>query len=234
MKKIVLPVAGFILVAGMCINSCKKDTDPPPKHVGATNSFTEEFVDFFNLTSTGWLFIDNSTSNLSGGSTNAGWEQGRFGFDKSGTWHGFSAFSYNGLNTEYAYSTVWSSDTKVSVSGWMITPVLSVKNGDKISFYTRCDTTAAFANRMQVRMAKTSVDKLGSTSALSTGYYKDVLLDINPTQVLNGYPNTWTKYEYTFTGFSENTDVRIGFRHYLDKGTQFNGIGVDQFRFQVN
>jgi len=234
MKKYIFPLTGIFLIAGFFINSCKKDSDPPPTHVGTKTSFTEEFVDVLNLSTTGWLFIDNSSSSTSTSGPYASWGQGQFTYDKGGSWYGFSAYSYNNNIIEYAYSSVSSDNTSYSVSGWIITPVLSVKNGDKISFYTRGDTTQPFANRMQVRLAKTSSENLGSISALSTGYYTTVLFDINPNQALNGYPSTWTKFEYTFSGFSEETDIRIGFRNYLDKGSQARGIGVDQFKFQKN
>jgi len=234
MKKYIFPLTGIFLIAGICINSCKKDSDPPPTHVGTKTPFTEEFADVVNLNTTGWLFIDNSSSSTSTNGPYASWGQGLFTYDKGGSWYGFSAYSYYNTITEYAYSSVSSGNTNYSVSGWMITPVLSVKNGDKISFYTRGDTTQAFANRMQVRLAKTSSENLGGNSALSTGYYTTVLLDINSSQALNGYPTTWTKFEYTFSGLSGDTDVRIGFRNYLDKGSEARGIGIDQFKFEVN
>lgn len=232
MKKFILPVTSFFLIAGMFINSCKKDSQPPPTHVGTTASFTEEFEDVLGLSSAGWVFIDNSS--LSSNGPFANWTQGFNSFDKSGTWFGFTAYSFTTAWTEYAYSYVSSANTPYSASGWMITPVLSVKNGDKISFYTRGDTAGTFVNRMQVRLAKTSSDNLGSNATLSTGYYSDVLFDINAAQTVNGYPTTWTKYEYTFSGFSGNTDVRIGFRNYINNGSQARGIGIDQFKFEVN
>lgn len=234
MKNILPPLSILFLIAAMCINSCKKDSEPPPTHIGTTTSFTEEFQDVSGLGSSGWLFIDNSASSSSSGGPYANWTQGLFGYDKSGTWFGFTAYSYTNNQNEYAYSSARSTNSLYSVSGWMITPVLSVKNGDKISFYTRGDTVLPFKNRMQVRMAKTSSQKLGSSSALSTGYYSTVLFDINPTQSVNGYPTSWTKYEYTFSGLSENTDVRIGFRNYIENSSQARGIGIDQFKFQVN
>ena len=114
-----------------------------------------------------------------------------------------------------------------------MTPVLSVKNGDKISFYTRGETVGAHTDRMQVLMNKSVSDDVGHKPN-SVGGFTTILVDINPSQALNGYPTTWTKFEHTFSGISGKTDTRIAFRHYVTNTTNAKGIGIDQFRFQVN
>ena len=229
MKKYITLLAGMLLITYFFINSCHKES--LPSNVGIKTSFTEEFENVGILENKGWAFLDNSTS--SGGGPYAYWSQGTFGQDKAGTWYGFTAYSYSTDIREYAYSQATSSTSAISVSGWMITPTLSVKNGDKISFYTRCDTAAPCANRMQVRLANSSSTGLG-ISAMSTGNFSTILFDINSNQAIGGFPINWTKYEYTFSGISGNRDVRIGFRHYFSNLSQPRGVGVDLFKFEVN
>ena len=114
----------------------------------------------------------------------------------------------------------------------MLTPVLLVKNGDSISFYTRGDTTGNYTNRMQVLM-----DTLGSVNVghdvNSVGAYTSMLFDINPTQAAGVYPKTWKKYAYTFSGLTGSKKLRIAFRHYEFHPVNARGIGLDVFKFGV-
>ncbi len=233
MKKKLFPYVFcvVILLAGL-FNGCKKDSsiNPPPTDIGTTTSFTQEFDSVYKLATKGWVIKDNSPTGSSG--PYASWGQGINGFDKSGSWMGFSAFSYSTRKDEFAYSSSFSS-TNSTISSWLITPVLSVKNGDKISFYTRADTTGIYTDRMQVLMNKSASEVVGSSSN-SVGGFTTVLFDINSVQTAGGYPVIWTKYEYTFSGISGKTDARIGFRHYVSNTSGKKGIGIDLFKFQVN
>jgi hypothetical protein len=205
------------------VTSCKKNKSAPPTDIGTRTSFTEEFEDVSQLEAKGWVFKDLS-------SAQADWGQGQFGYDKGGKWRGFEAFSYTIDNTEYAYCFL--STDNSNTSSWMITPVLSVKNGDKISFYTRGDTTTAFYTRMQVLMNKLASANVGN-KLVSTGDFKITLFDINPNQALGGYPTIWKKYEYTFSDINGKADTRIAFRHFVGNNAYAGGVGIDQFRFEV-
>jgi hypothetical protein len=217
------------------MNGCKKDSPvnppTPSTNIGTATSFTEEFESVYQLEAKGWVITDNSDANNSG--TYAGWGQGRREVDKAGVWFGFSAYSYSASQDEFAYSSVSSSAAPYSINSWLITPVLSVKNGDKISFYTRDDTTGNYTERMQVLMNKSALSDIGN-KVNSVGGFATVLIDINSVQAASGYPTIWTKYEYTFSGISGKTDTRIGFRHYVTNTANAKGIGIDLFRFQVN
>jgi len=235
MKKeflLLISVSAFLLIG--LVNGCKKDsplTPPVTTNIGTRNSFTEEFDSVYKLEAKGWVITDNSDANNSG--TYAGWGQGRKEFDKSGVWFGFTAYSYKTSQDEFAYSAATSSSSFYTVNSWLITPVLSVKNGDKISFYTRGDTVGMYTDRMQVVMNKSALSDVGH-GVNSSGGFSNVVIDINSGQARNGYPTSWTKYEYTFTGLSGQTDTRIAFRHYVTNTTNAKGIGIDLFRFQVN
>jgi hypothetical protein len=218
----ILCLAG--LSAGL-LSGCKKDS----MHKGTT-SMTEEFDQVYKLQQKGWVIIDNTVNNA--GAT-APWGQGLVGPDKMGVWYGFTALSYTTTPDEFAYSYIISLDSNYSISSWLITPILSVKSGDKISFYTRGDTTGNFTDRMQVLMNHSGSANVGN-SVYSVGDFTTNLFDINAEQAAGGYPTIWTKYEYTFSGISEKTDLRIAFRHYVVNPINARGVGIDYFQFQTN
>ena len=221
------------------IFSCRKENfviptmpPPPPPDTAVTTpittSYTEEFDDFSVMLTKGWFKSEYSQADTM---ALASWTPGAYGGTKTDTnFYGFYAYSYQSNPTEYLYSCVPAAINKTSVSSWLFTPVLVVKNGDSISFYTRGDTTGIYTDRMQVLM-----DTLGSVNVgnevTSVGSYTDTLFDINPTQAAGGYPTTWTKYEYTFTGLTGSKKIRIGFRHYVFQPINARGIGIDLFKF---
>jgi hypothetical protein len=219
------------------IYSCRKENlvnkgqPPPSPPPPITTTYLEEFVDISLLPAKGWAIGEYSQADTLG---TTGWIQGDFGGTMKGdtTWYGFAAYSYRDNVNEYAYSYEPAMDSNLSISSWMLTPVLTVNNGDSISFYTRGDTTGVYTNRMQVLVDTTASAYIGH-DLTSVGNYTVNLLDINPTQAAGGYPTTWTRYEYTFTGFSGKKNIRIGFRHYVLNPKNARGIGIDQFRFGV-
>jgi hypothetical protein len=189
----------------------------PIPSIPVGSSFTEEFDSVYNLETKGWV-IKNSSS--------GGWVQGNYGCDKSGVCHGFPALSYTVSPDEYVYAF----STAPQISSWLITPVISIKNGDEISFYTRTDS-GSHADRMQVLMNKSSSADVG-TSGNSVGSFTTTLFDINDG--LTGYPETWTKYVFTFSGISGKLNTRIGFRYVMPNSFGGKGIGVDLFKFKSN
>jgi len=87
---------------------------------------------------------------------------------------------------------------------------------------------------MQVLINKSTSTDVGN-SLNSVGSFTTVLFDINSTQVMWGYPATWTKYEYTFSGISGKINTRIAFRHYVvDPQGVVIGVGIDLFKFLAN
>jgi hypothetical protein len=222
------------------IHGCKKDNvvapppppppPPPPVTTPIKVSYTEEFEDFSALPGKGWYTAEYSQIDTMGTTI---WAPGSYGGTKTDTnFYGFVAYSYQSNPFEYAYSYVPVANSNSSVSSWLLSPILVVKNGDSISFYTRGDTTGIYTNRMQVLM-----DTLGSVSVghdlTSVGGYTSMLFDINPTQAAGGYPTTWKKYEYTFSGLTGSKNIRIGFRHYAIHPTNARGVGIDLFKFGV-
>jgi hypothetical protein len=222
------------------IHACKKDVIYPGPGTGptttpvvttpVTTSYTEEFDDFSVMQTKGWYMVEYSQVDTLGTTI---WSPGSYGPSKTDTsWYGFLSFSYQNSVIEYAYSYAPAVYSRLSVSSWLISPILVVKNGDSISFYTRGDTTGIYTNRMQVLM-----DTLGSVNVghdlTSVGGYTSMLFDINPTQTAGGYPTTWKKYEYIFSGLTGSKHIRIGFRHYVIHPTNARGVGIDLFKFGV-
>jgi hypothetical protein len=217
-----LCLAGFSLVL---MNSCKKDSVS-----NGGNSMKEEFDQMYTITQKGWVIKDNTVSTSF---STAPWSQGVGGTDKTGATYGFVAYSYKSAPDEYAYSAINGLDSNAAISSWLITPSLFIKNGVKISFYTRGDESSSFTDRMQVLLNHSASTNVGD-SANTVGDFTTVLFDINATQTPGGYPQTWTKYEYTFTGIPEKTEMRIAFRHYVDHPMNARGVGIDLFQYQDN
>jgi hypothetical protein len=208
--------------------------DPPPSLPVISTSFTEEFDTVYKLVTKGWAIRDNSGANAQ-----ARWKQGAMGKDKAGHPYGFPAYSFANSQDEFAYASVATTTyypvtavfTFYSVNSWLITPVLSVKNGDKFSFYTRGEEGTSYGDRLQVLMNKSSGSSVGYTTS-SVGEFTISLLDINSGQVPDGYPKTWTKYEYVFSGINGNIDTRIAFRYFVPSTIQSKGVGIDLFKFE--
>lgn len=123
----------------------------------------------------------------------------------------------SGSSDEYA--TWW-------INNWVVSPEVTMKNGDKIVFYTRCDTTA----RLQVRINKTNTDFTNVGYSLEDpGDFSSLILDINPTYVAKGlyaFPyGNWTRFEATVYGLDKPTRGRFALRSMLP-GTKGNIWGA--------
>jgi hypothetical protein len=223
------------------MHACTKETFtanlPPPTLVSLppappiTTSYTEDFEDYYAVTTKGWMFGEYSQADTTG---TTAWSTGSYGAIGKGdsTWYGFTPYGDYSYPGAYAYSYDPAMYSSLSISSWMLTPILTVKDSDRVSFYTRGDTTGIYTNRMEVRLNKTGSSNVGH-ELNSVGDFTTVLMDINPTQAPGGYPTTWKKYEYIFTGINGKMDIRIGFRHYVMHPVNARGIGIDQFKFEV-
>lgn len=209
------------------INGCEKDFVAPAP--AQSKSFVEEFDTVANLYAKGWVF--NNNSRPLGAAT---WQQGVFESGKLGI-DGFPAFSYKASGDEYVFAGFSSGNGTATLSSWMITPPIEMKNGDKFSFYTRTFTGSTYPDRLQVRIntADNSAD-VGFDST-TVGKFTTLLADINPGLTASGYPQVWTKYEYTIAGLPTILKRRIAFRYYVPNGgpngANSNAIGIDKFEF---
>jgi hypothetical protein len=222
-------LGGFALALFTLVNGCEKDFEEPAA-APQSKSLTEEFDTVANLYNKDWVFVNNS--NPIGAAT---WQQGVYAPGKLGP-DGWPAFSYHSSADEYLFAGYQAGGGIATISSWAITPALEMKNGDKFSFYTRTFTGSTFADRLQVRINYSDNSADVGRNMTSFGKFTTLLVDINPTLTANGYPQTWTKYEFTVSGLAAPVKRRIGFRYFVTNGgpsgANSNAIGIDQFKFE--
>jgi hypothetical protein len=120
------------------------------------------------------------------------------------------------------------------LSVWLITPQLTLTNGDVLSFFTRTVSSPFFADRLQVRFSPNGASTNTGSGVASVGDFTELLLDINPNLSLTGYPTEWTQYFMTLGGLSGPTSGRLAFRYVVEDGgpdgANSDYIGIDSVR----
>jgi hypothetical protein len=234
MKSSMFITACFFFLWISSFNGCVKDpvyqpitpvVEPPPLPPPIiTQSFTQEFdTSFSSLLYKGWVFKDQSNP------WNGGWVQGRHA-DKINSGPDISpAYSTaSGDPYEFAYTGHW--QQPVVVSTWMFTPPVTLKNGDKFSFFTIGNTTGI--NRLEIRLNETDTTSAVGLQAGDIGKFTKLVGSVNPSSAIDGYPKTWTKFEYTVTGLQNAITSRIAFRYYVTNSKPDGAIGIDQLNYQ--
>jgi Secretion system C-terminal sorting domain len=180
------------------------------------NLFTENF-DTFPAT---WIKTNQSqpigTSNWSQGSGSA-FNPG--GFNGGAT--SFTLVNYNSVAAGIAGT----------ISNWLISPVILIKDGDVIKFYSReGGNFNTIPDRLELRLS-TGGAVIPSTGAEDLGSFTTLAVSVNPTLVAGIYPVTWTLYTYTVTGIPTQTECNLAFRYYVTNGgpngANGNVIGLD-------
>jgi hypothetical protein len=255
-NKLLLFINTLFFLTGSTV-SCTKDTlktrdpvAPFPPVVNTNSSFLEEFNNVSELPAKGWIFKNNSDPVGSNG-----WRQGLYEAAPSSKFSvpviGFPAFSASSSPNDFISCDASSVNFEGNISTWIITPQLTVKNGDKIIFWTRAfddmiDGGAILiptTDRMQVLMDTTGGTPDVGITATSTGSFTNLLLDINNGYVENssgGFPQVWTEYTIIVSGLSSpKTNARIAFR-YLGTDAGISGpnfasvVGIDDLSFVSN
>ena len=179
---------------------------------GCFGTVVENFDDITLLVPNGWAMTNNS---VPVGTT--GWFQGNPDVfpAQAGPTNAYIGANFNnvsGTNT---------------ISNWLMTPVLTLVNGETLTFYTRT-TDGTFPDRLQVRMSTagastnvgsgpTGVGDFGTVPEGGTGNGV-LLLDINPTYTSTGYPIVWTQFTVPITGVPAPTSGRLAFRYFVENG----------------
>ncbi|MCA1608811.1 MAG: choice-of-anchor J domain-containing protein, partial [Acidobacteria bacterium] len=188
-------------------------------------AITEGFDDVSTLPAAGWV-IDNNSQPL--GTTS--WFQGTPGAPPNET---FPAQS--GAANSYIAANFNATGSLGTISLWLLTPNRTFNNGDTITFYTRTVTGSDFPDRLQVRLSTAGASVNTGTSATDVGDFTTLLLDINPTLAVGGYPEAWTQYTITLSGLAGPTSGRIAFRYFVTDGgatgDNSNYIGIDTFNY---
>jgi hypothetical protein len=174
---------------------------------------SENFNDITTLPGAGWVQTNNSSLL---GST--GWFQGN---DPIFPAQGGPADSYIAANFNNAAFGG-------NISNWLLTPTLSLNNGDSLSFYTRTETASPYPDRLEVRWSANGNSSDVGALDTSVGDFTTLLLTVNPTLAGNGYPDTWTEFTATVSGLPGPESGRFAFR-YVVPDTSINGdyIGID-------
>lgn len=177
---------------------------------------TEGFDDVAALTGAGWVIVNNSNpvGPLS-------WFQGNN-----------SVFpSQAGAINAYAAANLNSTGNNGDISTWLLSPTISVVNGDQVTFFSRTVDNPSFPDRLELRFSTNGASTDVGATSTSVGDFSILLLSINPSLTTSGYPTVWTTYTATISGLGGPTSGRLAFRYFVtDAGLAGNNsdyIGID-------
>lgn len=243
-KSLLFSFAIAIIVTG--ILSCGKEKAA----VTVVNdpSFGEGFDTLSKTISRGWIIANNSKP-----IGTIPWVQGfnylsqhheydgKLGATNTYYYEGMGGMEYSYSGVDFAMATSDCGHGRAVISNWLISPVVEIKNGDSITFFTRTFANpATAADRLQVRINPVNGSADIGKDATSVGNFSIVLTDINPTYLLEdegSYPEEWTEYSAIVSGMPGSTakKSRIALRYFVEDGgpdgTNSIGIGVDNFQF---
>jgi hypothetical protein len=178
----------------------------------------EGFEDITNLP--GWVLINHSEP-----LGPSDWFQGNDGV--------FPAF--DGAPDAYIAANFYSGAGVATISNWLLTPEIGLQDGNTLTFYTRTVAGSAFPDRLQVRMSTNGASTNVGTTATDVGDFTNLMLDINPTYTVGGYPEAWTQLTITISGLPAGITGRLAFRYFVEdggpEGTRSNYIGVDRVTY---
>lgn len=243
MKFKFLPAFYFMVVFALTafFSSCKEETVTAIATAQpASLSYHEEFDSMQRVVDMGWKAVN--ISNPLGGDS---WQQGSYVADnvKGGPFYSqIPAHSYKASANELAFVPYTCGAGLSFINCWLLTPPLAMKNGDKISFWTRTRSTVSFPDRMQVWLNPNNDGTNVGRNESNSGDFTVKLLDINPSLSFSpyptGYPTTWTKFEILISGLPNGSTPqrhRVGFRYYVQgggpSGSNSDEIGLDDFDF---
>jgi len=245
MNKRNLSFLGFVLTifSSAILISCGEEKPAAITVQPASLSYHEEFDSMQRVVDAGWKAVN--LSNPPGGDS---WQQGSYivNTQKGGPFvSDIASHSYKASANEHAFVPYTCGAGLSFINCWLISPALSMKNGDVISFWTTTTSSVSFPDRMQVWLNPINDGtNVGRTDA-QTGDFTVKLLDLNPTLSFSpypvGYPTTWTKFTFVISGLPNGTipqKHRVGFRYYVKNGGPSGSvsleIGVDDFDFISN
>lgn len=194
----------------------------------------ENFTNPFNFAGSGWI-----TQNLSAPLGNPyTWSQGNS-----------SAFNaYNGANNDYIATSFSAGSGTAQISGWLITPTVTLVDGAVLQFATRKVAANSAPDGLQIRMSTAGSGTAIPTGTASVGPFTNLMLDINPLLTtstvsavssgsVNGYPVVWTIYTVQVTGVPVPTTGRFAFRYFVTNGgpdgLNSNYIGLDAVEYRL-
>ncbi|MET0267220.1 MAG: choice-of-anchor J domain-containing protein [Duganella sp.] len=135
-----------------------------------------------------------------------------------------------GAANSYLAANYNSGSGLANLSTWLILPTSTYRNGDTLSFFTRTADFSLFPDNLEVRFSNVGGNDVGNAEN-SVGTFSTLLLSVNPTQELFGYPEEWTQYSVSLSGLSGATTGAFAFRYTVTdggpNGVNSNYIGID-------
>jgi hypothetical protein len=176
------------------------------------DTISQNFDNISSLPGAGWALVNNSAPI---GAT--GWFQGNPGVFGAQSGSPDSYIAANFLNASAAGG---------NISNWLLTPEFSLAGGGLLTFYTRTEPGAPFADRLQVWLSTNGASTDVGSSDSSVGDFSVLLMTINPALAVGGYPEDWTAFTIVLPDTAGSG--RVGFRYYVTDTTN-NGdyIGID-------
>jgi hypothetical protein len=233
----------FLIFSSFLFLSCSKnDNGEENTNKIPDQSFTESFDTASASVNRGWVFQNNS---IDRGSTN--WN--------NPSTPPFDAYTSENGPAGYLWADYNSTSSAAGViSNWAVSPILTIQNGDKISFYTRAELyyfendSTDFVNRLQVRLNRKNTGT-NTGEGTGSGDFNLLLLDINPEYrsfyyipYMNrdpdarlAYPHRWTRFEAAVSGLDEPVEGRFAFRYFVeDAGNngRSTSIGIDEVKYE--
>ncbi len=154
------------------------------------------------------------------------WQQGNV--SAFGTGFNGGATSYAGVN----YNSV-AAGTPGTISNWLISPSISLQDGDVVKFYTRAGSNfSSIPDRLELRLsAAGDASVIPSTGSADLGSFTTLAASVNPNLAPSVYPVTWTEVLYTVSGLPTATNCKLAFRYYVTNGgpsgSNGNAIWID-------
>jgi hypothetical protein len=174
---------------------------------------SEGFDNISTLAGSGWAIVNNSAPV---GTTS--WFQGNPAI--------FS--SQAGAPDAYIAANFNSAAFGGNISNWLITPVISLQYNLQFVFYTRTEVGSAFPDRLELRLSTNGAStNVGATDS-SVGDFTNLLLSVNPTLSVGGYPEVWTQLTANFVGLGVPASGRFAFRYNTpNDDNHADYIGID-------
>jgi hypothetical protein len=184
-------------------------------------AITEGFDAITTLPASGW-----ATSNQSTTVGTTGWFQG----------NGTTIPAQAGAATSAIQANFNNTTASNDISNWLIAPNRTLRNGDVVKFWTRTVAASAFPDRLQVRLSTAGTSTNVGVGPAAVGDFTTLLLDINPTIAIGGYPEAWTEQTITLSGLpGAGVSGRVALRYFVTfagpLGDNSNIIAVDTFSY---
>jgi len=121
------------------------------------------------------------------------------------------------------------------VNNWLVSPELTIQNGDKISFYTYCKGVA----RLELWINESNTLDVGNNTS-GTGDFTLKLIDINPgyysvaTNPVKAFPQNWTRFEGEVKGLVNPVKGRFAFRYLVQNGTPSAATTFEELYYELH